>query len=126
MDVWPVLLRAGIPPALLGDSRARVTHEQHADLIRGLGDALDDEFLGPGDITCKLGTFVMMCLVVLDSPDLATALRRAADFHGLLPSTLRFRLETPKAFSARREVSSCGAAAQDYGAAGIALPIQPS
>ncbi|KAB2344731.1 AraC family transcriptional regulator ligand-binding domain-containing protein [Actinomadura rudentiformis] len=79
IDVWPVLLRAGIPPALLGDSRARVTREQYAALSRGLWDTLDDEFLGLGDFTCKRG------LVVLSSPDLATALRRAADFYGFPP-----------------------------------------
>ncbi|GAA2617703.1 AraC family transcriptional regulator [Actinomadura fulvescens] len=110
MDVWPVLLRASIPPALLGDSRARVTREQYAELIRGLWDALDDEFLGLGDFTCKRGTFAMMCLVVLGSPDLATALRRAADFYGLFPTRVRFRVETPEPFRARREVSSGGAA----------------
>ncbi|MFG1998144.1 AraC family transcriptional regulator ligand-binding domain-containing protein [Spirillospora sp. NPDC048911] len=109
VDVWPVLVRAGIPPALLDDSRARVTREQYAELIRGLWDVLDDEFLGLGDFPCRRGTFAMMFLLVISSPDLATALRRAADFYGLFPSTLRFRLETPKACAGRREVSSGGA-----------------
>jgi len=92
MDVWPVLLRAGIPPALLDDPRARVTREQYSELIRGLWDAMGDEFLGLGDFACRRGTFAMMCLVALGSPDLATALRRAADFYHLFPTDVRFRL----------------------------------
>lgn len=94
LDVWPVLLRAGIPRALLDDPRARVTREQYAELIRGLWDVMGDEFLGLVDYKCKRGTFAMMCLVALGSPDLATALRRAAAFYALFPTEIRFRLTT--------------------------------
>lgn len=94
LDVWPIMLEAGIPPVLLADPRARVTREQYAQLIRAVWAALDDEFMGLGDFACKRGTFAMMCLVVLGCQDLETSLRRAADFYALFPTTLRFRPTT--------------------------------
>ncbi|KWX01806.1 Transcriptional regulator [Carbonactinospora thermoautotrophica] len=90
--VEPLLLAAGISPLLLADDRARVLPEQFTRLIQELWDALDDEYMGFGNVPSKRGTFAMMCWAVIHCPDLGAALTRAAAFYGLFPSGPRFRL----------------------------------
>ncbi|WP_028849329.1 AraC family transcriptional regulator [Thermocrispum municipale] len=92
LDLGPLLHAAGIAPALLDDSRARVTGEQAARLVRVLIAALDDEFMGLGPYPSKRGTFAMMCHAAVHSKDLRSALLRATKFYELFPGTPRFRI----------------------------------
>ncbi|MFI1657003.1 AraC family transcriptional regulator [Streptomyces sp. NPDC020472] len=94
----PLLARAGLPPALLEESRARVPVEQFGQLVRTLWAALDDELIGFGGAPSKVGTFAMMAHVVVHgSRDLREALRRAQTFYSLFPAGPRFRLVEPGA-----------------------------
>ncbi|MEX2985253.1 AraC family transcriptional regulator ligand-binding domain-containing protein [Streptomyces sp. C36] len=85
IDAVPLLQRAGIPPLLLGDDRARVPAERFADLIRALQHATGDEFLGLGPAPSRPGSFAMMCYACLGCRDLGSAVERAARFYGLFP-----------------------------------------
>ncbi|GGY28695.1 AraC family transcriptional regulator [Streptomyces tanashiensis] len=94
----PLLARAGLPAALLDESRARVPAEQFGQLVRTLWATLDDELLGFGGVPSKVGTFAMMAHVVVHgSRDLREALRRAQTFYHLFPAGPRFRLLEPGA-----------------------------
>lgn len=92
LDPEPLLHAAGIAPALLADSRARVTGEQAARLVRVLIAVMDDEFMGLGPFPSKRGTFAMMCHTAVHSSDLRSALLRATKFYELFPGTPRFRI----------------------------------
>lgn len=93
VDTAPLLQRARIPPLLLGDDRARFSHEQFARLVRALHRATGDEFLGLGSARSRPGTFAMMCYASLGSPDLGTALERGARFYRLFPGGPDLALE---------------------------------
>ena len=71
---------AGIPQALLEQDAARVTEAQATRLVQALWYVSDDELIGLGRKPVPRGTFRMMSLAVIHSPDLATALRRLVDF----------------------------------------------
>ncbi|ATE56612.1 AraC family transcriptional regulator [Actinosynnema pretiosum] len=81
--VDPLLGAAGIGPALLADTRARVTPEQYTRLIQALWDDLDDEFMGLAPRRSKRGTFATMCLLAVHCPSLESALRRGMAFYDL-------------------------------------------
>ncbi|SHG10529.1 AraC family transcriptional regulator [Streptoalloteichus hindustanus] len=87
LAVDPLLTAAGIAPVLLAQPRARVTADQFARLVKGLWNALDDEFLGFGADRSRRGTFATMGLLAVHSPDLRTALQRAASFYALFADT---------------------------------------
>ena len=59
---------------------ARITGAQAARLIQVLREATDDELLGVGPTPVPRGTFQMMTLGVIHTPDLRTALRRLIEF----------------------------------------------
>ncbi|KAA2258805.1 AraC family transcriptional regulator [Solihabitans fulvus] len=82
-DVSEVLVAAGISPALLDDTRARVTADQYTRLVRSLWEFLDDEFMGFGSKPSRRGTFPMMCLLAVHCRDLGSALRRGWAFYRL-------------------------------------------
>ncbi len=93
LDVEMLLDRAGISAPLLQVEQARVSTDRFAQLIKELWLALDDEFIGSGPGSCRIGTFAMMCHATVHcSRDLRMALRRAAEFYALFPSGPRFRL----------------------------------
>ncbi|MFQ6197754.1 AraC family transcriptional regulator [Streptomyces sp. NPDC000405] len=93
LDSVPLLQRAGIPPLLLGDERARVTAEQFALLVRAVQRATEDEFMGLGSVPSRPGTFAMMCYASIGCRDLGTALERAVRFYGLFPGGPDLALE---------------------------------
>lgn len=93
LDAGPLLDRAGISTALLQVEQARVSTDRFAQLIKELWLALDDEFIGSGPGSCRIGTFAMMCHATVHcGRDLRMALHRAAEFYALFPSGPRFRL----------------------------------
>lgn len=83
VDTGELLAAAGIPPAVLDEDHARLSPEQCGLLAQATARKLDDELLGSGRQPVPFGTFTMMCLTVVHTPDLGAALRRAADFYAL-------------------------------------------
>jgi len=83
LDVDHVLREAGIPAALLREDAARVTEEQAARLIRVLWLVTGDEMIGLGPMVIPRGTFRMVTLGLIHTPDLRTALRRLIEFAGI-------------------------------------------
>ncbi len=89
-DADAVVVRSGIPPALLDDPSAAVSAEQFARLVRVVWTTLDDELFGLAHSRHRLGTFAMMGYATVGCAELGAALRRAARFYELLPPGVRF------------------------------------
>lgn len=83
LDIRSALNAAGIAPELIGHDGSRVTPEQASRLIRTLWDATDDELLGLGPKPLARGTFRMISLGLIHSPDLRTALDRFVEFSSI-------------------------------------------
>lgn len=83
LDVDQVLGRAGIAADLLGEDSARVTEAQTSRLIQTLWEATGDEMIGLGSKPVPRGTFRMVTLGLIHTPDLRTALRRFIEFAGV-------------------------------------------
>ena len=78
-DVIDTLLRnAGIAPALLRETGARITVLQYGDFIRLLAERLEDEALGFFSRPLRRGSFALVARATLGAPSLYLALRRAA------------------------------------------------
>lgn len=78
------LERAGISPFLLTAPNGRVTVEQFAELYRGLVNELDDETPGFFSRPLRGGTLKLLCLSMLDAPNLQVALHRYTQFFRIL------------------------------------------
>ncbi|KQY07275.1 hypothetical protein ASD37_14580 [Mycobacterium sp. Root135] len=83
LDVDGVLREAGIPAGLIGEDAARVTEAQAARLIQVLWVVTGDEMVGLGAMAIPRGTFRMVTLGLIHTPDLRTALRRLIEFVGI-------------------------------------------
>ena len=86
------LARAGIAPVLLGAETARVTTEQFATLYRQLASQLDDELPGMFSRPVRSGSLKFLCLSLLDSATLQTALFRLSRIFHLLLDDFRIEL----------------------------------
>jgi AraC-like DNA-binding protein len=82
-DVELVLREAGIPRELLDEDAARVTEAQAARLIQVLWATTGDEMVGMGPRPIPRGTFRMVTLGLIHTPDLRTALTRLIEFAGI-------------------------------------------
>lgn len=81
----PLLLRAGIPPALLEAPLARVSQAQYGALLRVLRVRLHDEFWGLLEKPLPLGSFAQCCRLLVQAPTLGDAVRTGFRyFHGEL------------------------------------------
>ena len=80
LDVRTALREAGITAELIGEDRTRVTPAQATRLVQVLWDATDDELLGVGTRPIPRGTFRMIALGLIHSPDLRTVLERFVEF----------------------------------------------
>lgn len=79
-----LIQKVGIPPALLEESAARVTTEQFSDLYRLLVWETDDELLGMFSRPAHGGTLKFLCLSMLQSKNLRTALYSFGRFFRLI------------------------------------------
>jgi len=85
-----VLLRqAGIDPAVLDDSSARVPATAFARLWLILIEALDDEFFQLDSHGMPLGSFALICRGLIQEPTLEKALRQCLGYFGLFLRDLR-------------------------------------
>ena len=83
LSAEPLLLRAGISPALLDAPIARVSQDQYGALLHVLRRRLRDDFWG---LLCRplpLGCFAHCCRLLVQAPTLGDALRTGLRyFHG--------------------------------------------
>lgn len=84
--------KAAIAPALLAADTARVTTDQFATLYRLLARALDDELPGMFSRPVRAGAFKFLCLSLLESANLQTALFRFTRFFHLVLDDLAIDL----------------------------------
>lgn len=94
VDLQEWMDQLGMDPALLFDDRSRITVEQAASLVRAVWKLTGDEMAGLGPGPAPSGTFRMICLGVISSVDLGTALGRFQEFTRILPSMPTFTIET--------------------------------
>jgi len=94
VDLQEWMDELGIDPVLLFDDRSRITVEQAARLVRAVWKLTGDELAGLGPEPAPLGTFRMICLGVISSADLGTAMHRFQDFCRIIPSMPSFTIET--------------------------------
>lgn len=78
-----VLREAGIDPALLASTGARVPAEAFARLWMAVARALNDEFFGLDARRMKVGTFAMLCHALAGQATVGAALRLALRGFGL-------------------------------------------
>ncbi|HEU0191545.1 MAG TPA: AraC family transcriptional regulator [Mycobacterium sp.] len=83
LDAGAMLQEAGITPQLLTQGTARVTRQQANRLVQALWRATGDELAGIGPRPVPRGTFRMITLGVVHTPDLGEALRRFIEFSRL-------------------------------------------
>ncbi len=93
IDISPLLVRAGIEPELLTQSRARVSPDQYTRLVRILWLATQDEHLGFDRVPRRLGTFATMCQLIIHAGTLGRALDRSAQFYRLFGDDWGITLE---------------------------------
>ena len=86
LAVEPLLLQAGIAPALLESPLARVTQAQYAALLRVLSRTLRDELWGLCERPVPPGTFATGCRLLLPCETLGQALATGLRYaHQVLP-----------------------------------------
>ncbi|MDN0075294.1 AraC family transcriptional regulator [Crenobacter sp. SG2303] len=85
-----LIQKVGIPPALLAENAARVTTEQFSDLYRLLARETDDELLGMFSRPARGGTLKYLCLSMLQSKNLRTALYSFGRFFRLILDDFTF------------------------------------
>ncbi|BAL26953.1 transcriptional regulator, AraC family (plasmid) [Azoarcus sp. KH32C] len=86
------LASAGIAPALMDESSARVTTNQFSDLYRLLARELDDELPGMFSRPVRGGALKLLCLSMLEAPNLRVALYRLSCFFRLLIDDMRIQI----------------------------------
>lgn len=83
LDVDQILDAARISPELVRLDSSRVTATQATDLLQTVWRLSGDEMLGLAPRPIPRGTFRMICLAVIHSSDLRTALQRTLGFMAL-------------------------------------------
>lgn len=83
---------AGISPALLRESGARVTGQQYVQLFCALMDRLDDECLGLLSRPMRRGGFALVARATLGAANLTVALKRIGDGFGLMIDDVTFEV----------------------------------
>lgn len=93
LDDRVVLSEARISPELVRVDSARVTAEQATDLMQSVWRLSGDELLGLAPKPVPLGTFEMICLALIHSRDLRSAVTRMLKFMALSTGigTMRLR-----------------------------------
>ncbi|MCZ4499049.1 MAG: Transcriptional regulator, AraC family [Marmoricola sp.] len=93
VDLEEWMRHLSIDPALLFDDRTRITLDQATLLVQELWRLTGDEMVGLGAGPAPRGTFRMVCLAVISSPDLGTVISRFSEFSRILPSMPTFTVQ---------------------------------
>lgn len=94
LDADELLRAAGISPALLHTPQGRVTAQNFSALWLGVARVLDDELFAQDSRRMKVGSFAMMCQMLINSPNLEHALERMARFFNIILDDFHCSLET--------------------------------
>lgn len=94
LDAAKLLRDAGISPALLESSQGRVTAQNFSALWLGVARALDDELFAQDARRMKVGSFAMLCHMLVHCDTLKSALLRMARFFNLILDDFHCSLET--------------------------------
>jgi len=92
VDLQEWMDHLGIDPALLFDDRTRITLDQATKLVQELWRLTGDEMVGLGVSPTPRGTFRMVCLAVISSPDIGTVIKRFEEFSRIIPSLPTFTI----------------------------------
>ena len=84
----PILEHAGINPTRLNKPDQREHTDQVARLFKGVQEALDDEFMGFTENSCKVGLFATMSELVSRCATLGELFNKAVDFYNLISSDI--------------------------------------
>lgn len=100
LDLELLVRRAGIDGRLLALPGARVTQEQFSVLFQLLVAHLDDEMPGLYGRPLRQGTLKILAILMLDAPNLATAMRRWQQFDRVLHDDFSFEVRREGALAA--------------------------
>ncbi|MFB2537719.1 MULTISPECIES: AraC family transcriptional regulator [unclassified Acinetobacter] len=95
-DIETLLPRVGIEPELLRHPKARISPEQYIKFVQMLWLITQDEHVGFGEQPRRLGTFAMMCQLMVHCKTLGQALERSAEFYRLFGDEWVMTLERDK------------------------------
>lgn len=84
LDSGELLRNAGISPALLQSPQGRVTAQSFSALWLGVARVLDDELFGQDSHRMKVGSFAMLCQILIHCDTLNSALLRMTRFFNLI------------------------------------------
>jgi AraC-like DNA-binding protein len=84
LDAESLLREAGISPALLQQPQGRVTPQNFSTLWLAVARTLDDELFGQDSHRMKVGSFAMLCQILVHCGTLHDALLRMTRFFNLI------------------------------------------
>lgn len=113
----------GISPDLLETSSARVTTDQFAGLYRLLAREMDDETPGMFSRPLRGGVLKFLCLSMLESVNLLTALYRFTQFFRLVLDDLGFELANKENLVQIALIPKTSAVSQNYFAQEMMLKL---
>ncbi|MFG1783443.1 AraC family transcriptional regulator [Rhodococcus oryzae] len=93
-DMSIPLAAAGITLPMLRDENARLTADQLTLFTQAAWQLTGDELFGLGAAPVPRGTFKLVCLSLIHTPDLGSALERMADVMRALPGPPQLRIRT--------------------------------
>lgn len=96
LDIDSLLSHVGIETELLRQPKARISPEQYLKFVRMLWLVTQDEHVCFGDQPRRLGTFAMMCQLVIHCKTLGQALDRCSEFYRLFGEDWSVTLEHDK------------------------------
>lgn len=94
LDVYDMLEKAGIGREILDEPKARVYPDKMAKLLRILVTELRDEFLGHDHKPSPLGSFEILCQLILPCATLGEALALGTRYYKLMDMALHTDFET--------------------------------
>lgn len=94
LDAAELLREAGIQPALLESPQGRVSAQSFSTLWLAVARTLDDELFGQDARRMKVGSFAMLCQILVHCDTLHIALQRMTRFFNLLLDDFHCSLES--------------------------------
>ena len=96
LDIDTLLSHVGIEAELLKQPKARISPDQYTQFARMLWLVTQDEHIGFDVQPRKLGTFAMMCQLIIHCKTLGEALERSTEFYRLFGDEWSVNLERDK------------------------------
>ncbi len=96
MDVETLLRHVGIEAELLRQPKARISPEQYTRFVKMLWMVTQDEHVGFADQPRRLGTFAIMCQLIIHAKTLGDALDLSSQFYKLFGDDWNVNLERDK------------------------------